>query len=69
MTDLEIAILAMERRWYRTPGAKAQAIHDELGLTTVRYAQLLSRLVDRPDALAVDPVTVNRLRRLRRRAG
>ncbi len=58
------------RTWKR-PGAKEQAIRDQLGLTPTRYMQLLNRLIDQPGALAYDPVTVNRLRRLReqRRAG
>jgi hypothetical protein len=30
-----------------------------------RYYQLLNALIDRPEALAADPVTVGRLRRLR----
>jgi hypothetical protein len=58
-------ILAMEAQWWRSPGAKAEAIIVQLGLTPTRYAQLLNRLLDDPEALAADPVTVNRLRRLR----
>lgn len=63
-------ILAFERRWWRRPGAKEQAIRDELGMAVTRYYQLLNRLLDDPAALAHDPVLVGRLRRLReRRAG
>jgi hypothetical protein len=60
-------ILAFERSWWRQQGAKEQAISDVLGLSSTRYYQLLNRLIDRPEALAFDPVTVKRLRRQRSR--
>ncbi|MER7229781.1 DUF3263 domain-containing protein [Streptomyces olivaceus] len=58
-------ILALERRGFPGPGAKERAIREELGLAPVRYYQLLNALLDDPHALAADPVTVNRLRRIR----
>ncbi|MDN3023423.1 DUF3263 domain-containing protein [Streptomyces sp. S.PB5] len=61
----ERAILALERRGFAGPGAKERAIREELGLAPVRYYQLLNALLDDPRALAFDPVTVNRLRRVR----
>jgi hypothetical protein len=64
LTDLDRAILNLERQWWRRPGSKQQAIHD-LGLRETRYYQTLNMLIDRPEALAADPVTVNRLRRIR----
>ncbi|MFC9930281.1 DUF3263 domain-containing protein [Streptomyces sp. NPDC127190] len=63
--DREQAILALERRGFPGPGAKERAIREELGLSPVRYYQLLNALLDDERALAHDPVTVNRLRRLR----
>jgi len=65
MTEQERAILAMEGRWWRLAGHKEQAISDELGLSPIRYYQILVRLLDTPEALAADPVLVNRLRRIR----
>jgi hypothetical protein len=65
MTEQEAAILAFEARWWRYAGHKEQAIRDELGLWPTRYYQLLVRLLDNPEALAADPVLVNRLRRIR----
>jgi len=65
VTEQEQAILRMERHWWRYRGNKEQAIRDELGLSPVRYYQLLVRLLDNPAALAADPVLVNRLRRIR----
>lgn len=65
LTEREEHILAFERRWWRRAGSKEQAIRDELGLSAVRYYQLLNRLLDNPAALAFDPVLVRRLRRIR----
>ncbi|AKN75358.1 MULTISPECIES: DUF3263 domain-containing protein [Streptomyces] len=61
----EQAILALERRSFPGPGAKERAIREELDLSPVRYYQLLNALLDDERALAHDPVTINRLRRLR----
>ncbi|MEU9284110.1 DUF3263 domain-containing protein [Streptomyces sp. NPDC048275] len=61
----EQGILAMERRGFTGPGAKERAIREQLGLAPVRYYQLLNALLDDPRALVHDPVTVNRLRRVR----
>ncbi|MCT7351571.1 DUF3263 domain-containing protein [Streptomyces sp. 15-116A] len=61
----EQSILALERRGFPGPGVKERAIREELGLSPVRYYQLLNALLDDPRALAHDPVTVNRLRRIR----
>ncbi|MBW8766047.1 MAG: DUF3263 domain-containing protein [Geodermatophilales bacterium] len=40
-------------------------MRDRFGVTPTRYYQVLNALVDRPDALAADPLLVRRLRRLR----
>ncbi|MET9445858.1 DUF3263 domain-containing protein [Streptomyces cinerochromogenes] len=61
----EKAILALERRAFPGPGAKERAIREELDLSPVRYYQLLNALLDDERALAHDPVTVHRLRRIR----
>lgn len=63
--ERDLAVLAMERRHYRRQGAKEQAVRDELGLSATRYYQVLNALLDDPAALALEPVLVNRLRRLR----
>jgi len=65
--ERERAVLALERRGFAGPGAKERAIREELGLAPVRYYQLLNVLLDDERALAHDPVTVNRLRRVRDR--
>ncbi|NJP99993.1 DUF3263 domain-containing protein [Streptomyces sp. PLAI1-29] len=65
LTDRDRAVLAVERRSWSGPGAKERAIRERLGLSPTRYYQLLNALLDDPRALAHDPVTVNRLRRVR----
>lgn len=58
-------ILAFERQWWRYAGAKEQAIRDLFDMSATRYYQVLNSLIDRPEALAADPMLVKRLRRLR----
>jgi hypothetical protein len=58
-------MLTFERQWWRRPGAKETAIRDRFDLTPTRYYQVLNALVDRPDALAADPLLIRRLRRVR----
>ncbi|MEW1752013.1 DUF3263 domain-containing protein [Streptomyces angustmyceticus] len=59
------AVLAVERRSWPGPGPKERAIREQLGISPTRYYQLLNALLDDPHALAHDPVTINRLRRVR----
>lgn len=65
LSEQDIRILAFERRWWRYPGAKEQAIREVFGIAATRYYQLLNKLLDRPEALAFDPILVKRLRRQR----
>lgn len=58
-------ILSFERQWWKYAGAKEEAIKELFGLSATRYYQVLNALVDRPEALAADPMLVKRLRRLR----
>jgi hypothetical protein len=61
----ERAILDFEREAWRLQIPKERAIRERFGISTTRYSQLLHRIVDRPEALAYDPMLVRRLRRLR----
>ncbi|WP_328962763.1 DUF3263 domain-containing protein [Streptomyces virginiae] len=65
LTATEAAVLAYEGRTWPGPGAKERAIREGLGMTPVRYYQLLNALMDDSRALAHAPGTVNRLRRIR----
>jgi hypothetical protein len=58
-------ILAFERQWWKFAGAKEQAIRDKFQMSATRYYQVLNALIDKPEALARDPLLVKRLRRLR----
>lgn len=64
LTEIETAMLDLEAQWFAFAAAKNAAISDRFGMSAIRYYQLLARLVDSEAALAYDPVTVNRLRRL-----
>jgi hypothetical protein len=63
---MDAMILALEKQFFRTAGAKDEAIK-ALGLTPMRYYQLLNRLLDDPAALAAEPQLVYRLRRIAHR--
>jgi hypothetical protein len=65
LSRTEREILAFERQWWQYAGAKEQAIKDLFGMSATRYYQLLNTLIDRPEALAADPMLVKRLRRVR----
>jgi hypothetical protein len=65
LSDDEIEMLKLERLWWQYAGAKEQAIRDGFDMSTTRYYQVLNALIDREDALAFDPLLVNRLRRIR----
>ncbi|HYN93419.1 MAG TPA: DUF3263 domain-containing protein [Pilimelia sp.] len=65
LTQRELDMLAFEGKWWKHAGAKEQAIRDAFELSATRYYQLLNALLDKPAALAHDPVVVGRLRRLR----
>jgi hypothetical protein len=65
LDDQEREILAFERKWWRYAGSKEQVIRERFGMTATRYYQVLNALIDRPEALAEDPMLVKRLRRLR----
>jgi hypothetical protein len=58
-------ILAFERLWWKYAGAKEQAIREQFDMSATRYYQVLNALIDKPEALAADPLLVKRLRRLR----
>ena len=65
MTDNETRMLAFEKQWFRRIGEKETAIRETFDWSPVRYYTRLNRLLDDPQALAAEPVLVNRLRRIR----
>ncbi len=65
LSERDHRVLAFERQWWKYAGAKEQAIKDLFDMSATRYYQVLNALIDRPEALASDPMLVKRLRRLR----
>lgn len=65
LTPTELHILEFEKQWWRYAGAKESAIRELFGMTATRYYQALNALLDNPAALAVEPMLVKRLRRMR----
>lgn len=65
LTDEQTAIVDFAARWWKYAGAQEQAIRDTFGISGTRYWQRLNDLLDNPAALAYDPVTIGRYRRLR----
>ena len=58
-------ILDIASRPHYVAGGRDADARKRLGLTPTQYAQELNDLLDDERALAYDPITVNRLRRIR----
>jgi hypothetical protein len=65
LTENQREILDFERRWWRQPGAKEQAIRENFKISPTRYYQTLNAILDLPEAVGYDPTLVHRLLRLR----
>jgi hypothetical protein len=65
LSDRDREILEFERQWWKYAGAKEQAVREKFDMSSTRYYQVLNALIDKPEALAADPLLVRRLRRLR----
>ncbi len=58
-------VLDFEREAWKLTVTKQRAIRERFGFSPSRYHQLLHRIIDRPEAVAYDPMLVRRLRRVR----
>lgn len=65
LTIREHMALQLEQSWWKWPAAKETRAREELGMSGVRYAQVVNALIDRPEALVAYPMVVRRLGRLR----
>jgi hypothetical protein len=65
LSERDQQILSFERLWWKYAGAKEQAVREQFAMSATRYYQVLNALIDRPEAIAFDPLLVKRLRRLR----
>ncbi len=59
-------VLDFEGSWWLYPGSKDQAIREYLEMSATRYYQVLRRIIDEEVAFDHDPLTILRLRRMRR---
>ena len=64
----DLNVLEFEASWWKYPGPKDRAIREYLGISATRYYQVLRRLMEDPEAMAADPLTVRRLQRTRKEA-
>jgi hypothetical protein len=67
LSDRDRAILEFEQGWWTEPGTKEAALRARLDLSPSRYRELLYALIDDPEAMALDPLVVRRVRRARER--
>jgi hypothetical protein len=68
LTEHERAILEFERESWKRPGRKDDQIRARFAVSASSYYRALHALIERPEAMAHDPLTVLRLRRRRESA-
>ena len=66
LSEKDRRVLDFEGSWWLYPQPKDRAIPEYIGMSATRYYQALRRLMDDDAALAYAPMTVLRLRRMRR---
>ena len=67
-TEREREMLDFEREWWQLPGRKASEIRVRFAMSSSSYYRALHALLDQPEALDYDPLTVKRLLRRREQA-
>ncbi|HZU80220.1 MAG TPA: DUF3263 domain-containing protein [Acidimicrobiales bacterium] len=65
LSSRERALLDFEASWWQGSDPKALAIGKRFMVSPSAYYRRLAALIERPDALAYDPLLVRRLRRRR----
>ncbi len=65
LTDQERALLDFERAAWQLSERKNTAIRAQLSMAPSTYYRALHTLIERPDALEYDPLTVMRIRKRR----
>ena len=68
LTPHDRAVLDFERAWWQFPARKNDEIRARFAMAASTYYRTLHTLIDRPEALSYDPLTVRRLRRRRDQA-
>jgi hypothetical protein len=67
LTDDETAMLELERSWWKYSAVKDTVVRERFDISPTAYYSRLNALLERPEAMASDPMTVRRLQRLRDR--
>lgn len=67
LTEAERAVLEMEKRTWKYPGAKERAVRKELGMAATEYYMTLNGLIDDVRAIRQEPALLRRLREQRDR--
>jgi hypothetical protein len=67
MDDLDQQVLDFAKLQWRFTGSRAVAIRERFDWTETEYFRRLNLLIDTAEALAAEPATVYRLRRMRDR--
>lgn len=62
LTELEQEIIALEKKRWKYPAAKEQAIREQVGLSAIAYYQKLNKMIDDPRVIAHEPALTRRLR-------
>ena len=65
LSERDRAVLDFERSWWLLPGPKDRAIEEHLGMSAARFYTVLRTLLDEPDAMNYDPLTIRRLQKVR----
>lgn len=68
MNDTHRQILKLEKQYPKYGGAKDHEIRERFDMSATSYFQILNTLIDDPEAAWLEPVLVNRLRRIRDRS-
>jgi hypothetical protein len=66
VSDRDRRVLDFEGSWWLFPGPKDRAIREYLDMSAARYYEVVRRLIDDDTALTYAPMTVRRLRRMRK---
>ena len=66
LSERDRRVLDFEGSWWLYPQPKDRAITEYLGMSSTRYYQILRRCADDTDALGYAPLTVRRLKHIRK---
>lgn len=65
LSERELDMLVFEREWWRYAASRGDAIREHFGTDPARHDRDLDALIDDRRAMAVDPMLVKRLKRMR----